>query len=134
MADCVDNCRTIANPDQADTDSDGLGDVCEDKQSEAERPLGASFLRGLLNLMRGTDPNAGDTDVDHFLNVLGNAEDALGSTTSAPTESGEIDGSDPNAPEQAGRSDVTVAVCPASSALLLSLCVAGLLKPRRRVP
>lgn len=29
VADCIDNCPTVPNPDQADCDSDGLGDVCD---------------------------------------------------------------------------------------------------------
>ena len=30
MADCLDNCPATANTDQADGDSDGIGDVCDD--------------------------------------------------------------------------------------------------------
>ncbi len=30
IADCIDNCPVISNPDQADTDGDGKGDACED--------------------------------------------------------------------------------------------------------
>ncbi len=135
VPDCIDNCRTVANPGQADADQDGLGDACEDAQSEIERPAGASFLRGLLSLLRGTDPNSGDADVDHFLDVLGNAQEAIGAATPA-TDGAATDGTDsadPNAIDQAGRSDVAVAICPASGALLLSLSVAGLLKSRRRM-
>jgi hypothetical protein len=29
VADCVDNCPSVHNPDQSDSDSDGLGDACE---------------------------------------------------------------------------------------------------------
>jgi len=29
VADCIDNCRSIRNPDQADTDHDGIGNACD---------------------------------------------------------------------------------------------------------
>ncbi|WP_242094585.1 MopE-related protein, partial [Aestuariivivens sediminicola] len=29
VADCIDNCPSVANPDQADADIDGIGDACE---------------------------------------------------------------------------------------------------------
>jgi hypothetical protein len=37
VADSVDNCPYTYNPDQTDTDGDGLGDVCDGK-----RPFGPS--------------------------------------------------------------------------------------------
>jgi hypothetical protein len=29
IADCVDNCPTVPNPDQAECDGDGMGDACD---------------------------------------------------------------------------------------------------------
>jgi len=29
VADCIDNCPSVVNPDQTDTDNDGIGDACE---------------------------------------------------------------------------------------------------------
>jgi hypothetical protein len=55
FADCVDNCAAVANPDQADTDHDGLGDACDPK------PTHFDYLLAGGRLTAGGAESAGET-------------------------------------------------------------------------
>ncbi|MEE9230972.1 MAG: thrombospondin type 3 repeat-containing protein, partial [Acidobacteriota bacterium] len=57
IVDSEDNCPWLFNPDQLDSDGDGLGDICE-------TVIGFSFD---VNLYPPTDPNVADTDGDGVL-------------------------------------------------------------------
>jgi hypothetical protein len=51
VADCVDNCPNTANPDQRDTNGDGVGDAC----TAFQYPAGGLFVVGdLVNLTGGS--------------------------------------------------------------------------------
>jgi hypothetical protein len=54
VADCIDNCPSVHNPDQSDSDSDGLGDACESG--------GAKTICSIL----GNDPKPSILDQDIF--------------------------------------------------------------------
>ena len=59
-ADCVDNCPAVANPDQADTDGNGLGDACND----AEDADGDEWANGFDNCPATPNPTQADADFD----------------------------------------------------------------------
>lgn len=65
LADHLDNCRYVANADQADVDDDGLGDACDYADDRATASTG--------------DPN--DEPIGIVVNVNLNKNDNLGSTT-----------------------------------------------------
>lgn len=85
VKDNVDNCPTLANPDQADLDQDGLGNICDDDDDSDGMPDEYEIENGLdplnsfdqqsdedgdgfTNLQEfqfGTDPNMFDQDVDN---------------------------------------------------------------------
>lgn len=52
--DCFDNCPSVANADQADWNTDGIGDTCQDSDGDG--------LSDALELSNGTDPGLTDTD------------------------------------------------------------------------
>ncbi|MCB0760423.1 MAG: thrombospondin type 3 repeat-containing protein [Flavobacteriales bacterium] len=67
--DCVDNCPAVANFDQADWNSDGIGDVCQDFDNDG---INDNFEI----LVWGSDPGNPDTDNDGLsdgdeLNIYG---------------------------------------------------------------
>ncbi|AUC76488.1 collagen-binding domain-containing protein [Olleya sp. Bg11-27] len=66
IADCIDNCPLVANPDQADADDNGIGDVCDSDFSE-------ETCDGLDNDNDGlVDEGFADTDEDGIADCIDN--------------------------------------------------------------
>jgi hypothetical protein len=57
VADAVDNCRQVSNPDQADLDGDGEGDACDND-------IDGDGLDNATELVLGTYPDNPDSDSD----------------------------------------------------------------------
>jgi hypothetical protein len=68
VPDDIDNCITIYNPGQTDTDSDGAGDICDD-DDDGDGLLDADETNTGVYVSpgdTGTDPLLADTDGDGF--------------------------------------------------------------------
>jgi len=79
-----DNCRDVANADQADTDSDGVGDACEDGDDDADED---GVLDADDNCPGTFNPQQEDADADG----VGDACDTDGGLPSATPPDAELD-------------------------------------------
>jgi hypothetical protein len=63
--DCKDNCKATSNPDQKDSDGDGIGDACE-QPTQSYLPLAVAAINDAINL----ETQAKDTMKSSAISVL----------------------------------------------------------------
>lgn len=77
VADDVDNCPAVANPDQSDTDGDVLGDACDNCTAKANPDQLDSDADLYGNLCDGDFDNSGRVDrpdIRYFIDALGSSD------------------------------------------------------------
>lgn len=76
---CLDNCVDVSNPDQKDTDCDGLGDLCD--PSPYDDRDGDGVGDACDNCPTDANPDQSDMDCDGLGDVCDNAFDAVAALT-----------------------------------------------------
>ena len=61
LPDAIDNCPSVNNPEQIDTDRDGLGDACDDDNDN---------ITDQVELAKGTNPLVNEAAVISIINSI----------------------------------------------------------------
>ena len=86
IADTVDDCQGPSNPDQLDSDSDGLGDACDDFNDAAETQDtdGDGVGDNSDNCLETANPDQADTDTDGMGDACDECPEVATGSHSAP--------------------------------------------------
>lgn len=132
VPDCIDNCPTVPNPDQADLDGDGIGSACDSDEPTAPVPPADDFVRGVVNLISGQSPNSNFTQDLRALNTTADGQPG-NSLEGADTSGRTIP--DPNG-AQAARDieqlSIALGVCPTATIVTMAVALVGVHFARRR--
>ncbi|MFH1726581.1 MAG: LamG-like jellyroll fold domain-containing protein [Elusimicrobiota bacterium] len=82
IGDACDTCPAVASPDQTDTDGNGIGDICND----SEDADGDEWANDLDNCPAAANPDQADTDGDGTGDACNDLEDADGDEWADPLD------------------------------------------------
>jgi hypothetical protein len=132
VPDCIDNCPDTANPDQTDSDDNGVGDACDVAP-------GSCLTRCLIRFYAGqplTGHEVADCDCAQELDNFFGAIDQVGANqtgSGGQSGTGQTGGSTGGNNQTGGGGATGLAgVCSTTAGIMLSLTLLGLLRSRPR--
>ncbi len=77
VPDCKDNCKTTSNPDQKDSDGDGIGDACE-QPTQSYLPLAVAAINEAINLETQAKNEMMSSAISMLKTLLENSKTKIG--------------------------------------------------------